>query len=192
MAQARDLFDQGSWAQALGALEQYREPDEVYDREKQLLTQLCTLELARQAIREGRAIYAGQLLESCPEEGGYCAEALRREKLLLLGKLPGERVSNLLPSLDEELMIRAGEAVKEKQSDRAAALLDACESQGGSDWQLLRGRLWLEKGEYAKARDVLLAARDRYPRETAPMLEICFRELGDYKSAYEYACRQRR
>ena len=30
-----------------------------------------------------------------------------------------------------------------------------------------------------------------YPRETAHRLEQCYRELGDFKRAYEYACRQR-
>lgn len=192
MEQARTLFDGGQFPEAAAVLTQYREPDRVYDREKQLLSRLCALELARQAIRDGRNGYARQLLESFPEEGGYCAEALKREKLLLLGKLPGETVSHRLPSLDEELMMRAAEALEENRTDRAATLLDACAGQSEPDWQLLRGRLWLKQGDFTKARDNLLLAQERHPRQTAPLLEICFRELGDYKSAYEYACRQKK
>ena len=192
MEQARSLFDRGNYAEAVGVLMQYREPDEVYDREKDLLERICSLELARQAIREGKKGFAGQLLENCREETAYCQTALKREKLLLLGKLTGEAVSKDLPSLDEELTLRAREALEAKRPDRAAALLDACEQQADPDWKLLRGTVWLKKGEYAKAKDCLLAAQDRYPRKTAPMLETCFRELGDYKSAYEYACRRRR
>ena len=30
-----------------------------------------------------------------------------------------------------------------------------------------------------------------YPRETWPLLEVCYRELGNFQKAYEYACRQR-
>lgn len=192
MEQARTLFDRGSYGETIEVLGQYREPDEVYEREKQLLEQLCTLELARQAIRDGKNGFARQLLENCRGETAYCQNALKREKLLLLGKLAGALVSRELPSLDEELLLRAREALKEKRLDRATALLDACEHQEDPDWQLLRGMVWLKKEEYAKAKDCLLAAQDRYPGKTVPMLETCFRELGDYKSAYEYACRRRR
>ena len=30
-----------------------------------------------------------------------------------------------------------------------------------------------------------------YYREIFEKLEVCYRELGDYKQAYEYACKQR-
>ena len=38
----------------------------------------------------------------------------------------------------------------------------------------------------------LQAAETVYPEEAIPLLEICFRELGDYQKAYQYACKQRR
>jgi transcriptional regulator with XRE-family HTH domain len=191
MEQARALFDRGEFAQAAGVLEEYREPDSVYDREKQLLTQLCLLSLAEQAIRLGKDAYARQLLEKCREDGVYCADALKRRKLLLLGRISGESVSTRLPSLDEELMLRAREALREKNCERAAALLDACRQQREPVWQLLRGMVRMEQKEYEKAKQNLLLAQEHYPAKTAPLLEICFRELGDYKSAYEYACKQR-
>lgn len=190
MEQARALFDRGEFARAAGVLEEYREPDGVYDREKQLMEQICILNLAQQAIRVGKTAYARQLLDKCKEEVVYCSDALNRQKLLLLGKIPGQSVSANLPSLDEELMVRAREALEEKNLKRAAALLDACE-QREPGWQLLRGMVWLEQKEYEQAKGNLLLAQEHYPMKTAPMLEICFRELGDYKSAYEYACKRR-
>lgn len=191
MEQARALFDRGEFARAAGVLEEYREPDSVYDREKHLMERICILNLAQQAIRMGKAAYARQLLDKCDEEVAYCSEALKRQKLLLLGRIPGESVDSRLPSLDEELMLRAQEALREKHFARAGALLDACQQQREPGWQLLRGMVWLEQKDYEQAKQNLLRAQEHYPMKTAPMLEICFRELGDYKSAYEYACKQR-
>jgi uncharacterized protein HemY len=192
MTGARELFEQGSWAKALGALEQYREPDGVYDREKQLLAQLCTLELARQAIRDGREIYAGQLLESCPEEGGYCAQALRREKLLLSARLPGADRNSLcaaLPSLDDELLLRAEAALDANRPDRCGRLLAAAEDWENPRWNLLMGRLAMTESRWASAAEYLQKAEEA---PALPLLEVCFRELGDFRRAYECACRQRR
>jgi hypothetical protein len=51
--------------------------------------------------------------------------------------------------------------------------------------------LQLARGCYAEAADYLLRVEDTWPGETARELEICFRELGDFQKAYEYACKQR-
>ena len=192
MEDARRLFDSGEFAKAAAVLENYREPDPVYDREKQILEQVCILELARQALCLGRIPYALQLLEKCGESTVYLPESVKREKLLLLGKIPGQKISDQLPSLDEELMLRAGEALESKQIPRSAALLDACEEQSAAQWQLLRGMVFLEQQQYEQAKKCLLPIQETYPEKTASLLETCFRELGDFKSAYEYACKQRR
>lgn len=189
--EARQRFDGGDWAGALEALEEYREPDRVYDREKQLLEKLCLLELARSALETGREGYARELLKKAERESTYCGPELERQRLLLLGKLPGERVSGRLPGLDEELLLRAGEAFAAENPHRAAQLLEACEEKNGGTWNLLRGKLWLEEKDYARAKNCLMAAEPEYPREAVPLLEICFRELGDFRKAYEYACKQR-
>lgn len=192
MEQARKAFDSADYGQAQSLLEQYREPDGVYDREKQLLQKLCLLELARQALAEGKSRYAKELLEACDTQSGYCREALRRSKLLLLGSIPGEKVSARLPSLDAELFIRASEALEKGHSAKAGALLDGCENQSTPRWQLLRGTVWLKRKQYNLAKRCLQAAEAAYPQETAPLLEICFRELGDFQNAYAYACKQRK
>lgn len=191
MEEARALYDAGDHAGAAEVLEGYREGDEVYDREAALLEKLILLELAEEAIRQKRRPYALELLEKAKPDTAYCTEALERRRLLLLGQVSGRPVCSLLPSLDEELMLRAGEALRMGEPDRARRLLDAAEDREGSQWNFLRGLVWLEGKGYREAAACFRRAENRYPRETAPLLEQCYRELGDYRLAYEYAVRQK-
>lgn len=191
MEQARQYFDAGQYSQAAQVLADYRQPDPVYDRERQLLYGLIQLELAEQAISSGRWVYARELLDRMPQPEGYCAEALRRRQLLLLGKVNSRKVSSQLPSLDEELLLRAREAFEEKKIPRAQQLLDAAEDQSTPEWNLLRGQVYLAQSRYRESAACLHKAEDRYPSETWFRLEHCYRELEDYKRAYEYACKQK-
>lgn len=187
MTIAREGYDRKDYAGALAALEDYQTPDPVYDREYGLLRSLCCLGYARQQAALGKNQYARELLAQVQTDGIYCGELLEQQRLLLLGQL-GEPVADKLPSLDPELMVRAREAGSEK---RAEKLLEAVEDQTQEQWQYLRGKLCLERKQYKKALRHLQAAEIRYPKETAPLLELCCRELGDYKQAYYYACKQK-
>jgi hypothetical protein len=191
MEEARARFDSQDYAGAAEALETYKAPDPVYDRERALLLALSLLELAEQAIAVGRYPYALELLDRADTGSVYCREALFRRRLLLLAKIPGQTVSHLLPSLDEELLIRAEEALADGSKARAKALLEAVQEQKAPIWNLLRGSLELEERNFRDAARYLHLAENQYPRETAPLLERCYRELQDYKRAYEYACRQK-
>lgn len=191
MESARRLYDAGDYAAAALVLEGYRELDGVYDREKQLLWALTHLNLAEQAIREGRLPYAAALLEKAACETAYCQEELERRRLLLLGQLPGQTVSGQLPSLDEELLLRAQEAQAAGDPARAARLLDAAQDQTAPRWCLLRGEACLALQDYREAARCFRAAEEAYPSQAIQRLEQCYRELGDYKQAYEYACKQR-
>lgn len=191
MEAARDRFDSGDYTAAVSALEAYRAPDPVYDREQQLLLALALLELAEQAIGEARYPYARELLNRSDILSGYLGRELDRRRLLLLGQIPGQKVSHRLPSLDTELLLRAGEALDAGKTDRAGCLLDAVQEQKGPGWNLLRGRVYLEKELFREAARCLHMAEDSYPGETAPLLERCYKEMQDYKRAYEYACRQK-
>lgn len=190
MASARRLWDAGEDAQALLVLEGYQGPDPVFDREKGLLQALLRLRLAEAAIQEGRGPYAQSLLEATETEGLYCAQDLERRRLLLLGTLRGQQVSDRLPSLDEELLLRATEALDAGDAVRAAQLLDAAEDQGVPRWNFLRGQAYLRQKQYQEAAACLQKAEGEFPQAVAS-LEVCFRELGDYKMAYEYAKKQR-
>ena len=49
----------------------------------------------------------------------------------------------------------------------------------------------LEKKMYEAAVSAFISAESTLPQQVYPRLEICYRELGDYRKAYEYACKQR-
>ncbi len=192
MESARAFFASGDLSSALEVMEAYQDRDPVYDREAKLLRALLYLGLGQQAIEAGRFPYALELLDKVDQDIPYCADALRRRKLLLLGRIPGQRVSPLLPSLDEELLIRSEEAFCDGNTLRAEQLLDAAEDRESARWNLLRGTLFLSRKEYRQAALCLHKAEEAFPGETAALLEDCYRELGDYRRAYEYACKKRR
>ena len=180
--------------EVLEILKEYRSPDEIFDREKELLTRLATLNLAEEAMAEERPIFAASLLEELGTiEGGYCAEELERRRLLLLGRLNPQalvEVCGKLPSLDGELMLRAESALKQKDYDRCGALLDAAETKD-EDWNFLRGQVYMEKQDYRRALHCLQMAEGTHQTTIYPLMEHCAKELEDYKLAYEYACKQK-
>ena len=190
MESVRQLYDAGAYSEAVQAMESYRKEDPVFDREAELLRVLLYLHLAERAVGEERFPYALELLNRADADTAYCREELHRRRLLLLGKIPGQRVSERLPSLDEELLLRAEEALDAGLGERAAHLLEAAEDQTGSRWNWIRGRVHMARKEYKAAAACLHRAESAYPKETAPLLEYCYRELEDYKRAYEYAVKQ--
>ena len=193
MASARQRYDVGQFEQAMATLEEYAAPDPVYDREKALLTILVQLSLAEQAIAQHREQYARELLENMDIHGVYCAEALNRQRILLLGRLRGrQRLSSQLPSLDEELMLRACEAIHDGYIHRGIHLLEAMQRRDTPQWMLLRGEAYLSEGAYQNAVQCLRRAEEVFPEDAIPRLEHCYRELGDYKQAYFYACKQKK
>lgn len=191
MTAARRAYDTADYASALEALSAYRTPDPVYDRETDLLLCLCHLALAELALHDRRERYALELLEKAARPTAYCAEDLERRRLLLLGRIRGQQVSSRLPSLDEELLLRAEEALALQNPVRAAHLLDAVETQTSPRFFLLRGEAFLASKDWENAAKCLEKAENDYPAQVIPKLEQCYRELQDYKRAYEYACKQK-
>lgn len=191
MEDARRAFDAGDPAGAVRALEGFREPDPVYGREKALLQVLALLALAEEALEQGRVPYARELLERSEIPCAYCGEELKRRRLLLDSRAWGRPVAALLPSLDEELLVRGEEALRSGDPERAGQLLDAARDRTGGRWNLLRGRAYLEGKDFRAAARCLHGAEEAYPREAVPLLEVCYREMEDFRRAYEYACRGR-
>ena len=197
MEQARRACDRGDFEQAAQALRDFREPDPVFQREWELLRLLTALELAEKALRENREPYARQLLEQAEALQGrmaYALPELHRRSVLLRARLrdakPGELVQEL-PNLDEELRLRAQAALAAGEPKRCAQLLDAAQNREDPDCLLLQGQAYLRLEAYRQAAGCFHAAENAYPLETAPLLEQCYRELGDYKLAYHYACAAR-
>ena len=145
------------------------------------------LRQAAEALEEGKFIYSAQLLEQ------VSSPLLCREKLLLLSRIPGadlKKISEELPSLDDELLLRSEAALISGDTLRCQQLLDVCEDRETPRWLLLMGKLHIAQSHWSEAAACLEKAEAACP-ETIPLLEICFRELGDFRRAYEYACKQK-
>lgn len=164
--------------------------DEDAEANSALLDSLNALRNGEEALAQGKHIYAAGLLEqvTAPDPD------LQRRRLLLEARLPGADPENIcarLPSLDEELLLRARAALSTGQLARALHLLEAMEDRTSPQWNLLRGQLLLHQKEYAQAAQCFHAAEEACPGETAEYLEQCYRELEDFKMAYFYACKRR-
>ena len=191
MAAARQLFDAGNFDGAADALKDYRSPDTVYDREKEILWVLIRLELAREALQQQRYLYAQTILTETAVKTAYLSEELNRKKLLLLGQTHQQQTAHLLPSIDEELLLRASEAFTAGNYRRSCHLLEAMEDHDAAIWHLFRGKIHLQLQQWSDAAKHLHPAEADFPEECFPLLETCYRELKDFQKAYEYACRQR-
>ena len=189
---ARQAYDAGDIPKARLLLENYRGPDPVFDGEYTFLQIMTTLKAAETALTQGKHIYARELLsEEWPWEQ---ISGASRQRLLLLGRVEGQdpaAIAAQLPSLDEELHLRARGAMARGDTGRAIALLAAAEDRESPLWHLRMGQALTQDRQYAQGAQQLSAAEETFPRETAQLLETCFRELGDFQKAYFYACKQR-
>lgn len=195
MDRARKAFEAGDPSTAREVLEQYKGPDPVFDREYHLVLALCLTEMAKTALAENRRPYAEALLQQAAEAGGltpYYTQALERERLLLLAAVsPAPSVEAALPRDDRELLLRAEGALARKEFGLALACLEAAWDREAPRWHLLRGETALALKDYDAAVTHYRHAEPHYPTQVCPRLEACYRELGDFKKAYEYACKQR-
>lgn len=194
--QVRRLYAQGCCLDAMDALEKCSREDPIFDQEKQLLGILLRMKLAQQACREGKSIYAAKLLEQVKALGDGCiyySQPLERERLLLLADTGRESpavLAALLPPADRELLLRAEAALM--AGEPADAFLECCQGKDSSRWHLLRGEAFFAVKDYEAAAAHFYAAENAYPAQTFPRLESCYRELGDFQKAYEYAVKQRK
>ena len=180
---------QATGKQVLEILRQYGSPDPVFDPERWLLEALVCLELAREAAAE-KPGYARQLLEQAAQAGAktpYYTPELERSRLLLCAEVGMPVHVAELPSLDAELMLRAELA---QTPERQVALLEAVENRSDR-WYCLRGKLYEQAGDHRQAAACYHKAEASGSMEIYQSLERCYRQLEDYKMAYEYACKQR-
>ena len=183
MEKARAAYVKGEFGEAETFLQAYRGPDGALDDEHGLLKTLVLLSLAEAAL--DRPIYAKQLLEEAGLAMGrtcYATRELEQRRLLLLSQVSQEPIR--LPEDDRPLLCRAQNALKEGNAARCVALLEACEDRQSPRWHYLRAEAAFMLEDYSQA-------VQHYPRDCYAKLEACYRNLGDYKMAYEYACKQR-
>ena len=157
---------------------------------------LCLLTLGREAIDQQRYHYARSLLEKAGNLGDqtiYYTEQMERERLLLLYQCLPEQAADLVRQLPEdhrELFLRAQAQLSAGEYIRCIHLLMAIPTQD-EYWHYLRGQARMGLGQYSDAAEDFLLAENTYPIQCARALESCYRELEDYKRAYQYACKQR-
>lgn len=186
MTRARAAFAAGELGAAVQALEEFRQPDETFSQERTLLMYLSLVSLAEQALEQERLPYALSLLERAAAlEGIYLTAALRGKAQLLMARAGKDTA---LPDIDEVLLLRAHRALAAGDGTLAAALLDSAQHREGSRWRIARGRAAMLCGEFAQA---LVWLEPVQTPQAYPLLEVCCRELGDFRGAYEYACKQR-
>lgn len=193
MDHARRAFAAGDYSETRLVLAGFQQPDSTFQWEYRYLSAMSALLAGEQAINEEKHIYARELLQEAMEAGKELP-GIPRQCLLLLGKLPNAPLAEIcrqLPSLDEELLLRAEAALADSQPDRALELLKAMEHPTSHAY-LVQGLALLGGKNYAAAVKVLLLAQEDYPVESYPALEICYRELGDFRQAYHYAAAQLR
>lgn len=189
MARARQAYADGE--DALPILTQYRHPDAVFDGEYHLLAALSRMRLAKQASKEGKAAYAWTLLEEAFIHGQatpYYTADNERTRLLLCYEARPDQAATLagqLPVSLTETLLRADTQVSPIQKGH---ILDAFPSDDPR-WHKLRAEAYFQEQNYAKA----MVHYEKAPqtRQTYEKLELCCKELEDYKGAYFYAVKAR-
>lgn len=165
------------------ALDEFREPDAVFYEERQLLEYQWHVRRGQQALKDEMTPYAVKLLHAALElDGVYITAELRYRCRVLLG-MAGEDTG--LESDEDALLVRARQCC---DPQRRLEILGAAEERNQA-WHLLRAEALFALTRYEEAAQNFLLAQQS--REVYERLEICYRELGDYKQAYEYACKQR-
>lgn len=190
MAEARKAYTLGDYETVLRLFGEEAAPE----LEICILAYLSRLAQAKEAILQEKYPLAQSILRQAEqlEKELTLLPELTRRRLLLQGKLPRQNLELLvrsLPSLDEELQLRAAGELEVKHFNRAEQLLDVVQRPTAL-CQLLRGKALFGQKQYRKAITALKLAEGIYP-EVYPLLEACCRELEDYKMAYYYACKQK-
>ncbi len=172
--------------QAENILKEYISPDPVFDRERYFLESNAYLELSRQTLQEGKKAYAQALLEKAVAAGEKTPYFQKLPALLLAYEIDPARAESLCKELPDDsglLQMRAESAVQEGKWQLALTYLELIPSLTDRGY-FLKGEAHFGLGEYEKAAKAYLkSGLPVYDR-----LEKCYKELGDFQKAYEYAC----
>lgn len=188
MEQAENALKEENFSGVLEALKEYSDGDGLFDGRKGAVEAIACTALARKALEDGKPGYAMSLLEQAD-----AADGPNRERVLLRYEIRPDRAKELcshLPSITQELLLRAQGALESGKTGVAAQYLDACEERT-ERWFLLRGRAHIAANQFQSAVGVLRRVENQFPEVCYPLLERCYKEQGDFQKAYEYACKRR-
>ena len=186
---ARQAWQEQDAKGVLSSLEGYQ-PDVLLDNEYYLLTALANLELAEAALNQGKAEYARSLLEQAEqaEKKTIYTQGLTEKRLCLQCRAGIANVN--LPDNTWDCIARGQSALDKGNPADALRFLQGAQDLTNVLLQFLMGKANEALGNYEAAIANYLQAEGSFSQAVAA-LEICYRELGDYKKAYEYACKQR-
>ena len=193
MERAEKALRCGDFSGGIEILTAYKAPDPVFDGARYALEIAFLLELANRAVSQGKLPYARGLLERVAQVGANTPYPWDRQRWLLLRFAAGEDARELATSLtgvDQRLLLLAQAAMDRGDPKKAATYLAAADVREPK-WYLLYGKALLEQKAYEKAAQMLQAAESQFPARCIPMLETCYRELGNFEMAYKYACKAR-
>ena len=184
MILARQALETGDLPGLRAALDNCKEPEGVFREERQLLEFYWHLGQGEEALAQERLPYARTLLQRALELPGlYISKALRQRARVLLTLAGGRGKPD---NEDTALLALAMEA---EDPARKLEILSAAADQEAPRWCWAMAQAEMALGEYEKALTHLATCRE--DREVWQARETCCRELGDFKGAYEAACRLR-
>ena len=180
VAAAREAFALGDWPGLRAALDGLENPSE----EGALLEFYWHLHQGAEALGQEKLPYACRILERALEiRGIYITKALRQRARVLLTLAGGKGNPD---NEDTALLALAMEAPEPK---RQAEILAAAADRENPRWGWAMAQAQMALGEFAAALECLEICPES--REIWAAREICCRETGDFKGAYEAACKLR-
>ena len=190
MREARQSFAAGNFEEAADLLEQYLEPDEAFDWEKEYLLALSQIAMAKEALKENRKPYARELLiKALGAKTPYFGPEQETVCRMLLAETGA---NSPMPDLTPVLLCKARAALEQGEPQRAGEYLQAADSQDSQQWQLLRGETYLALRQYEQAAECFHKVEKSAEGQVDAQLEQCYIGLEDYKTAYLYACKQKK
>lgn len=184
MAAARSALALDDQEKLRAALDDFREPDDVFYEERQLLEFYWHLRQGAGALAEEKLPYACTLLErALALPGIYITKPLTQRARVLL-TLAGGRGH---PDNEDTALLAL--AAEEGDPRRQKDILAAAADKDSPRWQQAMAKAQMGLGEYEEALALLRDCPES--REKLQAMEICCRELGDFKGAYEAVCKLR-
>lgn len=165
-------FEAGNWRRCR---------ERMTDAEKAWLEPIVLLREAEQAIEDGRIPYAESLLSQLEGQSSpLFGEEFQRKSAILQC-----RCGNFRPiPEDGALLQKAKNALAAGHREDAKRYLLAIDGRDGA-WEYLMGECAFHSGDYAQAKEHYHRCEET--KDVRARLEICYRELEDYKMAYYYA-----
>ena len=181
---------------AMQTLQKYLPEDPILDPWYYMLFTRCSMDLAESALKEGRTALARNLLVQAEQAAGKVQSlpSVYAQRLTILqfraGVADALSLVGKLPDNTEQMLLRAAAALQQSDPERCLCYLNAADRQTDEGIRL-RADAFTQKGSFEAAIQCYQQLEDRMPEIIYPKLELCYRELGDFKKAYEYACKQR-